>query len=521
MSISGRSQRSPVAVSNSLSATLVDNSDQFEQNEDGEGRRNYVNENGNDVEEEEYTITLRRKKYQNRFKLIHAQNVSFNASPPEEASYYNQDILIDPQFSKINEIAKIDKSHIIAVSNRNEVGSSPEDDPISRTVRVTAFEEAAKSRITPVEDFDDLEDCLMRDEKIIATLDCSLISGVPTTTEESVISGTIKVSITEPTSDGYRLLFSIADGWKEVSIFEEFKEFDSESTCACCFYQVRNSNAQVRSQSSSATLKYSSKRAFNAQFATLPVNQCLVDSFCYRSVVDEFYALTESNSTGGTCVDVFSCCLFLWDFIRGCVCSCEKGESSKCCGPSTISDVNTIRFEAKQSKNLNEELEMMVPFNDQPTENAGGLTWSVTASNQDYVYVVIHYRSLLDMSYRSCKLRLSQNKSSAANYKLAKKFVSILCSERSTRDNNFFANQGPMSYGVYPRHMFRGGEKLTIEELAEKKRQEELAAKGKRGHSSCFDCLFKTCPCFKPCCGPVQSGLRYCGKCCHCPSCCA
>lgn len=533
MSTSSRSKSSSkgqsarrTSAKNTLNDRLVEHSEQDEDDDDEEEEKG----DDDDDDEEEVTVVpkvtiqklaFKRKKYKSKFLKIKTKEVSFDATPPEQASYYNQDILIDPQFDKINDIASIECTNIIATKgSRQESDIKPKDDPAARVVRVQAFEDAAKKRVFPVADFDDLEDCLMRDETIVATLDCSFISGVPTTTEESVISGSIKVSIVESTSDGYRLLFSVADGWKEVSIFEEFKEMDSVSTCACCLYQVRNDNAQVKSQSSSATLKYSTKRAFNAQFATLPVNQCLVDSFCYRSAVDEFYALTESDAAGGTCSDIASCCLILWDILKGCACTCEKGESSKCCGPSTISDVKTVRFEAKQGKNLNEELEAFIPFNDQPTNEVDGLTWSITASNQDYVYVLIHYRSLLNMSYRTCKLRLSQAKTPVENYKLAKKFVSILCSERSARDNNFFTNQGAMSFGVYSRHMFRGGEKLTAEELAEKKRQEELAAKGEHNHSSCFDSLFKWCPCSKPCCGPVQSCLRYCGKCCHCPTCC-
>ena len=85
--------------------------------------------------------------------------------------------------------------------------------------------------------------------------------------------------------------------------------------------------------------------------------------------------------------------------------------------------------------------------------------WDITARNQDSVYVVINYRSLLDQSCHSCKLCLTHEKSSQENYESAKKFVSMLTAQHAHRDTTFFNGFPSMSMERHFQHQFLGAQK--------------------------------------------------------------
>lgn len=465
-------------------------------------------------------------KYDSRLTKVNNKKVSFDI-PTEgvatKASYYNQDILVAPKYDKLNEIGETQVVGTNTIVNGSKVTvvdleDKPKDNPEARASRVREFEEAANRRVSPASDFDNFDDCLLPGEKVVCSLKCSLISGLPSTTDDFVISGSIKVSLvtSTATNGGYRLLFSVADGWKEISVFEEFMEMETIGSCVCCFYNIEKDKAVL----STSNLKYSTKRTFNTQFATLPVKMCVVDSTCYRSTADEFYALSKSEAqaeSGG----IFACCLNCYASCMECCakgecCKCCQGESSNsvCCGPITSKDTKIIKFEASQSKNLNEEEEAFPPIIGQATSDVDGISWKVSSSNQDYVYVLIHYRSLLDMSYRTCKFRVSQTESPAESFKVAKKFVSTICSEKSQYDSSFFDKSNlSLKLGPYQRVMFRGEENLTPEGLELARREQELAFSG----GNVF--LYKTLKYFE-CCYP-SSCIKCCGDCCRpCSSCC-
>ena len=243
-----------------------------------------------------------------------------------------------------------------------------------------------------------------------------------------------------------------------------------------------------------------------------------MDSTTYRSAADEFYAVSQSDASGKspticeTIAEYCNICFAACSSIP--CCECGGGESGQCCGSSTSNDLKIVKFEAKQNKNLNDEMEAFPPIIGEPAPEIDGLTWTISASNQDYVYVLIHYRSLLDMSYRTCKLKVAQTESPSESYKTAKKFVSIICSEKSQYDASYFANSMlSLKMAPHTRVMFRGKENLTVEGLERARQEQELAFSG----GNMF--WYNTTKCLRSCCLVLSCG-GCCGSCCSCCNCC-
>lgn len=467
-------------------------------------------------------------KYESRMEKINNKKVSFDIPPKTEAekiTYYNSDVMTAPKYDKINEVGElvIRAQNTSVVSGKTTIvdlddDQKPQDNPEARIARIKEFEEAANKRIGPANDFDNFNECLIQGEKIVCTLNCSLVSGLPNVTEDSVIAGNIKVSLVGSgvAGEGYRLLFSVADGWKDLTVYEEFEQTESIWSCTCCFYKIEDDMAQSKKMASSATLKYATKRQLNTQFATLPVKLCVVDSTCYRSTADEFYAVSKSEAEGKDqtiCETIAENCMICFSACSNISCCGGSGESAPClcCGSSTSKDTKTLKFEAQQNRKLNDEAEAFPPIIGEKAPEIDGLTWTISASNQDYVYVLVHYRSLLDMSYRTCKLKVAQTESPAESYKIAKKFVSIICSEKSQYDASYFANSMlSLKLSPHPRVMFRGHENLTAEGLERAKQEEELALNG--GNM----CWYTTKKYLKTC----VACFNCCGSCCGCCGCC-
>jgi len=541
---------------NSLSETLIDGdatatkSGSGDNNDDNnEEDYEYDNTNNNDsfgnqsplkggsgkdvIEAPKGRISFKKKnepKYESRLEKINNNKVTFDIPPKTEAmkvTYYNSDIMKAPKYDQINALGTTDivAENTLVVGAKKTVSQledKPQDNSEARIARVKEFEEAANRRISPANDFDNFNECLIQGEKIICSLNCSLVSGLPNVTEDCVIAGTIKVSLVGSgvAGEGYRLLFSVADGWKELSVFEEFIQTESIWSCTCCFYKIENDMAQTKLMASSATLKYSTKRSLNAQFTTLPVKLCVVDSSTYRSAADEFYAVSQSGAVGKSqtiCETIAEYCTICFAACCNapcCECCGGGGESGLCCGSSTSNDLKMVKFEAKQSKNLNDETDAFPPIIGESAPEIDGLTFTVSASNQDYVYVLIHYRSLLDMSYRTCKLKVAQTESPSESYKIAKKFVSIICSEKSQYDASYFANSMlSLKMAPHTRVMFRGEENLTVEGLERARQEQELAFSG--GNTFWYN----TTKCLRSCNRIVTCG-GCCKSCCNCCGCC-
>lgn len=68
---------------------------------------------------------------------------------------------------------------------------------------------------------------------------------------------------------------------------------------------------------------------------------------------------------------------------------------------------------------------------DVETDETNGVTFAITSVNEDYTYVCVHYRSLMDNKNHSCKMRLRKTDNDASDFRNAKKFVSILGAARN------------------------------------------------------------------------------------------
>lgn len=504
---------------------LGDDEDDYEYdtgNNDSFGNKSPLRGGGtDDIIDAPTRLSFKKKnepKYESKLEKVHNKNVSFkvpNEDEGKKVEYYHVDILKAPKVDQINEIGKteciaINTSVVTAIGAKSEtvvtpLEDKPQDNPAARVARIQEFEDSAKARISPADNFDKLDDCMLQGEKVIASLNCSLVSGLPNTTADSVVSGHIKVSLvgSSAADGGYRLLFSVADGWKELSLSENFTDLQSNWTCICCYFPIEFDS--FKKKSSTATLKYATKRSLNTQFMTLPVKLCVVDSTCYRSAADEFYAAHTSGanneSTGNNCcADCYASCLIC------CNSCCGESKSSICCGYTSYTDTKEIKFEAFQSKKMNEELEAFPPIANKPTVGVDGLSWTICASNQDYVYVVIHYRSLLDASYRTCKLRVAQTESPAQSYNVAKKFVSVICSEKSQYDASYFTNSNlSLKLGVPAQSMFRGEESLM--KGVDPKSEDPMVTDGHKHNifENCHGCC-RCCSCCRCCfcCCPGQ-----------------
>ncbi|RYG64772.1 hypothetical protein EON64_13300, partial [archaeon] len=59
------------------------------------------------------------------------------------------------------------------------------------------------------------------------------------------------------------------------------------------------------------------------------------------------------------------------------------------------------------------------------------MQWNITAYNEEDIFVLLHYRSLLDNRTRTCTMRMQKSHDIMKDYNLAKEFVSILGYDRN------------------------------------------------------------------------------------------
>jgi hypothetical protein len=143
-------------------------------------------------------------------------------------------------------LAKIDAKCTATTAsqgNLRELYKTPVDDPEARIARVKKFVDTAYVKQKPMDGFDDFDCALVDDESVVAVLNCSHISGMPSDTDDSKsVMGKIKVALVKSEVHGSRLLFSVADGSVDISIKDSFLEMQTEKTIICCCVQVCTAN---------------------------------------------------------------------------------------------------------------------------------------------------------------------------------------------------------------------------------------------------------------------------------------
>lgn len=262
---------------------------------------------------------------------------------------------------------------------------------------------------------------------------------MPSTTEDVVYRGAITVSLIKSKEGGSRIFFAVAECSYMSSYREKFDEYEKAVSCVCCFVPFEMDKNKA---ASSARMEYRSKKLYNSQFFTLPVRPCLVDSVCFRSSVNDFQANTTSANAGFDrkegCPD---CC----DIMCSC-CSICSFKLPMCCGFTTAEGERHAYFNLREYFIMGQQSSKLDHVVERPTEEIDGTTWSISAANDDNVYVVLHYRSLLDNSNHECKMRLAKADAPNLTYKNAKLFVSHLGFNRNDDRWDYFHNHPSTSF---------------------------------------------------------------------------
>lgn len=391
-----------------------------------------------DIEGRSYASSkLKKIMAASKFNLYTAKEVTFDAIIEPKLSYFAEDGT--SIYENINPIATFELQADNAGDTNKKLYDVPVDDLEARALRIEAFEAVAKRKTMKYDGFDDFDPILIDDESIIATIDCAEISGIPASTSNSLIRGFVKVSLVKSNDDGYRLFFSVAEGSIEISVAEEFKENQKSTGFICCFMHLASpktgKNFGLSEIKSSMRMDYNSSKLFTAQFCSLPLAPCLIDSMCYRSSANEFHAqAAEEGGGGGNSCD-WNCCNVQ------CTCLvCKCGTCPVCCGFDSSSASKSIKFHAHERFQMGGDKSRFPPIVNSQTEEMDGVEWTINSRNEDNVYIVIHYRSLLDGNSKTCKMRLVKSDDSAEAYLNARTFVSLLGSCRNKMLGSYFAH---------------------------------------------------------------------------------
>lgn len=289
------------------------------------------------------------------FNLRKNGNTSFDTVVDFPQFYYrtdgsrNEDVKLLPDAD--GPTCKSDKLINGIVKEAAKNSNLPDDFPDQRSVRISTFEKSADARQSaPYDGYDDIDVALRRGEKILVSLDCSEISGLPSTTADDVFTGAIKVSVVEETeTKAVRVFFTVLEGSVELSVKENFYDSDSFYECICCCIPV-SLDFIGHTVYSKSDMKYTRNVLRTAQFCTLPANPCVLDAMCYRSTKDEFSATSRLMNVptppGKPCTCDFSIC-----FKYPCAC-----ESRPCCEFLKITDNQELKYEACASAKISEGL---------------------------------------------------------------------------------------------------------------------------------------------------------------------
>ena len=349
----------------------------------------------------------------------------------------------------------------------------------AREGRATAFAAAAEGygvSLSPDLLACDVAKYAAPDEVVVSTLKIVNITGMPATTQNITVHGSIEVALVRGKDDkGYpRLLFSVAQGTAQLTVHEKFTFWQNDFTratdmsgeynpcgiCACCFPCLTVSAGAASTYSSNNTkgsffYDYSISREITNQFSYLPLQNTLIDAMAYNESKAHFKAKAgddNQTSSSGTVTAAYenhcfkNCCM--WECCKcdcACNCSCMACLTCTCikcpkcpsCCPcckrvgnakigisttsKTVDYVDT--FDAKEDHVVGKE-PALHGFTSGEDE---GVEWSVTKELTNDVFVVLQYRSMHDNKQHVCKMQVKHSKTAYAD---ARTFVSAVGSNR-------------------------------------------------------------------------------------------
>lgn len=395
------------------------------------------------------------------FSLRHHSLLVFDPAVDSEAkgTYFGKDG--DRDASRINVIGDLTAVSINVNSSGADAMELPVDDKEARIARVELFEQALEKEWGGERPGGDVSSILMDDERVLMSLPCSEISGLPSTTAPfSFVSGRISVALVESPTSGFRLLFTVSEGSRDITVREHFEEMADQNSCVLCFSNIGKC-ACCHGFGSSASFEYSALEVQLDQFFTLPLHCSLVDSSCYQSSQNEFSVAGSKNDSqhyGDCCPPCPVCCPPCPTF-------------PVCCALVQQWAYRAIHFTAHEEHKLgsihNNDKDRVLE-EQTSIEDGKGLNFTMSRRSLTEGYVVIHYRNLLDKATHTCKMRVDlPNKES---FQESKRFVSLLTglrdkfavSTKQASSTQLFTQSGqglysPTSWGVPrpPRSAFR------------------------------------------------------------------
>jgi hypothetical protein len=383
-------------------------------------------------------MSVASAKANSKFNSRHKANYDYSPLPDPTEFYFDEE--------GTRHVTQLDKAGKVALGTTssdpdNSMFVMPDDDATSRETRIKRFEDAAKSRIRPTDGDLEMGPVLLEDEEIVVQLDCTDIIGIPSTTDDVVYRGDITVSLIKSKEGGSRIFFTVAECSYMSSYKERFDEYEKAVSCVCCFVPFDMGSNKA---ASSARMEYKSTKLYNSQFFTLPLRPCIVDSSCFRSSVNDFQATSTGANSGVDAKEAQGCC-----GEGGCCKACGDCPLPLCCGMTSVEGERHAYFALREYFLMGQQSATLDHVVEMPTEEVDGTRWSISAANDDNIYVVMHYRSLIDNSNHECKMRLAKGDPPNVSFQKARKFVSHLGWDRNNDRWDYFHNRPASSFPFF------------------------------------------------------------------------
>lgn len=334
----------------------------------------------------------------------------------------------------------------------------------TRSVRIGKFHEVMDKLVNTDEDtmhnFDGDDSALALEDidKVLITLNCDTITGIPTGTGMATIEGSVKVALVErtlPDAEGRQqkvasVHFSTGTGEATVSYAEAFNVDASSQNfalCSCCSIGPLYEKKGDVSSHASYNMHYSASTTRCEQYVVLPVADTIVDAHAMRAVAGHMTAAASSSASKEPVPEEPKpCCPPLCGACCSCqICSCQMckdfffnrnfrcrswcwDELLRCYG---VKYSDAIIFEGNDSYAIGKGgLSDAVKATKTVDED---VKWTVSKSKNDEIFVVMHYRHLLNNSISKLTMKATVNpgQDATAIYKQCQQFVSLVAKSRT------------------------------------------------------------------------------------------
>lgn len=287
----------------------------------------------------------------------------------------------------------------------------------ARAKRVQAFQNAADNAIggAYAQPGGDTVFPLSPEDEIITSIHVTDIKGLPSTTEEVRVEGTIEVALVlrkgaprvaaqggsaggMDDSSIARLVFNVSRGTASISVEEEFRAARLEAKggcCACCFPPACLNCLCPCYMNGGFVMDYRVQHSLTSQFFALPIAPCVIDVMAHTELKKEFAAHTSKSTSQDDGMCVIPCC-------NPCFC-CSSG----CCGCTicTTCDLSEYLYAYAVEQKMDVGVDV-IPQASAADPVVSGVLWHVESRSEEGVFIVIHYLSQLTNAPRTTELKV-------------------------------------------------------------------------------------------------------------------